>query len=342
MKKLFATITSLLILLVSVFSLSACKSESGDVSIKYYADGAKIVQAMLGGEEEIGLVPEPAATNLIKRANALGKTLYRLDLQELYDKDAKSYPQAVLMVKESVLNTYPNIVSALQTAITDSVSFAKTNTESAVNAIKSKLDATSLNASALSESAIDGCKIYFESASSAKTAVKTYVNELIELSESSAKAITDDFFYDGTASGDNQKSTLSVYAPDGAPALAISKLINDNSDLGTGKTLEYNIVATTLVPAQLLPAYRGGNADIIILPINLASKFYNAIDNANDPYKMVSVVTHGNFYIVSTEEITISDLKDKRVAVPQQNAVPDWTFRTVLKKHNLNGKNIEE
>jgi hypothetical protein len=296
---------------------------------------------MLSLEENIGLVPEPAATTLMNKAQLQGRTLYRLDLQELYDKNDKAYPQAVLMVKESVLSTYPDIVSAIQSGITDSVSFAKTNTVYAVNAVKSKLETTTLNPSTLSSQAIDGCKIYFEGALSAKSAVKKYVNELITLNESSAKAIQEDFFYNGTATGTSTKKSLSVYVPDGAPALAISKLIATSSDLGTGLTVNYNVVATTLVPAQLVPAYRGGTADIIILPVNLASKFYNTDGNTADNYKLVSVVTHGNFYIISTEEITVKDLKDKRVAVPQQNAVPDWTFRTVLKKHNLNGVNIE-
>lgn len=322
--------------------LSACNAKTGDVSIKYYADGSQIVSAMLSGEENIGVVPEPAATNLVNKAKLQGKTYYRLDVQELYDSEKKSYPQAVLMIKESVLSTYPDIVNNIETKIIESVEFAKNDTSAAVEAIKSKLDTSTLNATSLSETAIDGCNIYFENVSDAKTAVKTYVDEITAFSATAAKSVVDDFFYDGSASGECIKKSLSFYVPDGAPALAIAKMIKENSTLGTSLTVNYNVIATTQVSTSLVPTYRSGNADIVILPVNLASKFYDTDDNSTDKYKMAGVVTHGNFYIVSTEKITVDDLKGKRVAVPQQNAVPDWTFRMVLNKHNLIGKNIEE
>ena len=122
--------------------------------------------------------------------------------------------------------------------------------------------------------------------------------------------------------------------------MAIAKFIKDQQNFIEGLTVDYNLVATQSVSTSLVPAYRGGVADIIILPVNMASKFYNEGENTNDNYKLVSVITHGNFYIISTEEISVSDLKDNRVAVPQKNAVPDWTFRSMLTKHNLKSSEI--
>ena len=342
MKKLFMIIVSMIFFATAVLSFTACGHKSHEVSIKYYADGSQIVSAILGEEENIGLVPEPAASNLINRTATQGKTLYSLDLQELYDENSGSFPQAVLMVKESVLSNYPQTASAFESGIDENVAWAKTNTADAVNAVKSKLETSTLNINALSGKAIDGCKIYYESAQDSESVVKTYTEEIIALNSSSAKSVEDDFFYNTTAPVNSEKTNLSVYVPDGAPALAIAKFIADQNDLGTNLTVNYYVVATSLVSSQLVPAYRGGTADIIILPLNLATKFYNTDQNTEDNYKMVSVITHGNFYIISTEQITIENLKGKRIAVPQQNAIPDWTFRIVLKKHGLTGVNIED
>ena len=116
--------------------------------------------------------------------------------------------------------------------------------------------------------------------------------------------------------------------PDGAPALAVAKLINDKDKLGTGKTINYSVISAT----QVQPNLAEGKADFIVAPVNLASKLYNA--NSND-YVMVAVLTHGNFYILSTTQISLEDLKGKQIAVPNQGAVPDWTFKMVLEKNGI-------
>ncbi len=169
--------------------------ENEKVNIKYYAEGKDVVKSIMAGSETIGLVPEPAASNL--EANYLkknGQALYRLDLQDLYDSEQKAYPQAVLMVKKSVLNANPNLVSSLQTKITESASWIKQNVQKSVNAINEKGGAT-LDAQTLSEKAINGCKIYWESATNAKESVKNYLNKIIEIDSAKASAVSDDFFY---------------------------------------------------------------------------------------------------------------------------------------------------
>lgn len=336
MKNLFRVLVSL-ILALSVIMLQACGEVKGKVGIRYYADGSAIVKAMLSNEETIGLVPEPAASNLIKKANAQGRTLYKLDLQELYDVQAKAYPQAVLMVKKSVLASYGAIVNAMADKIQTNVSWVKTNATDAVSAIASKFAGTTLNAGALSATAVDGCKIYWQSAVDAKEQVQAYLNDITSIEINSAKAVSDDFFYTGSVVGSSNKTTLTVYAPDGAPALSIAKFIYDNENFGSSLSFEYNVIKAVTVST----IYKDGKADMFIMPINVASKFYNTDNNSADPYVMVAVITHGNFYIISTEQISVEQLNDKTVAVPNMGAVPDWTFRSMLKKHNLESYNVE-
>ncbi len=329
MKKLLAFILCA-VTLVSTAVFAGCDNKKDEVNFKYYNEGSEIVAMLKAGTEQIGMLPEPAATMLEKQTP--DDTWYRLDVQELYDSQAKAYPQAVLMAKSSLLSAYPQIVSVISSSIAENVSWAKQNPALAVSAIASKLSTTTLKAPMLSEKSIDGCKIYFQSAEDAKTSVNKYINDIRSIDNASANVVDDDFFYQASgASGTWSSNEITFYAPDGAPAISIAKFINDNASLGTDKTVDYNVVtAATIVGKMAL-----GDADIILLPINGASKKYKADGNASDPYKLVSVLTHGNFYIMSKTQITLKDLVGGRIAVPNMGAVPDWTIRTVLSKNNF-------
>lgn len=334
MKKIITLILSLLLFTTCFYFFGCGQTESGKVNIKYYAEASSISPMILSGKETVGLVPEPLATALQKNAQKQGLTLYRLDLQELYDGQEKGYPQAVLMVKKSILGSHDQIASVIEQKITESVAWVKQNAADAVNAIANH-GATTLNANALSESVIDNCKIYFEGADNAKTSVKNYVNSIVEIDPTKAVAVNDDFFYSGSTLT-SDKHSYTFVMPDGAPALAVSKLMYDNSDLSTGKDIEYSVVQAGLLRSYLI----SGEKDFILAPVNVASQFYKESSN-EDYYVMVAVITHGNFYIVSTEQITLADLESKQIAVPMMGAVPDWTFKMVLSKHNMSYAVVE-
>lgn len=121
--------------------------------------------------------------------------------------------------------------------------------------------------------------------------------------------------------------TIKVYCPDGAPAIAIAQMLGDNQ-IG-GQPAEFKIVSS----AQITNFVQKSKAvaDIAILPLNAAVK----ICGTGDDYQMVSVLTHGNLYIVSDEEISLSDLVGKKVGVIGQGLVPDLTLKAVLNKNGI-------
>ncbi len=327
MKKVVTAVLSAVLCFITVFG-SACASglEKEEVNIKYYSEGSYVVNAIMGGKESIGLVPEPDATSL--EANYLknkGQTLFRLDLQELYDGQEKAYPQAVLMVKKSVLGAHSNLISTLESKIVESTSWVKQNAGLAVDTVNNS--GGTLDKNTLTSNAIDGCKIYWQSAQNAKTSVIGYINKIVEIDSTKANTVSEDFFYSSVDTS-LPKNNYTFMVPDGAPALAIAKLIKDNDSLGTDKSVNYSVIQASQVMLNLSQ----GNPDFIIAPVNVASKLYKA--NGND-YVMVAVITHGNFYILSTTKISVKDLKGKQVAVPNQGAVPDWTFKMVLEKYEL-------
>ena len=124
-------------------------------------------------------------------------------------------------------------------------------------------------------------------------------------------------------------TNLTFYAPDGAPALAIAKFINDEENFGINASVSYNVVSSDKIGGVM----QQGLGDFIVMPVNAASKLYNA--NNDDKYVMASVITHGNLYVMSDEQITIKDLKEKEVAVIGQGLVPDLTFKAVLNKNGM-------
>lgn len=162
------------------------------VAIKYFSDASNLIPQLKTGKLEIGLLPEPAVTNLSRMESAFS---YRLDVQELYNSETKSYPQAVLMVKSSVLEKYPNLAQNIENKFSSNVAWVKSNTSDAVNAVNGALAGKpSLKADVITETVVDNCKIYWQSSFNAVESVTEYINSLIALNASSAKAVTSDFF----------------------------------------------------------------------------------------------------------------------------------------------------
>ena len=126
--------------------------------------------------------------------------------------------------------------------------------------------------------------------------------------------------------GGQPSSVVEVYAPDGAPALSLAKFIADNENFGTGADFNYHIVSASDIGAAL----NKGSGDIVVAPVNLASKLYKA-----NGYKMAAVVTHGNLYIMAKEDLTLNDLVGKVVGVVNIANVPGLTFKALLNKNGI-------
>ncbi len=133
-------------------------------------------------------------------------------------------------------------------------------------------------------------------------------------------------------SGGNDNGYLTLYAPDGAPALSVARLINDKNII---KNLDIKIVDAKEITSKV----SGENpvADVCILPVNIASKI---LGNANT-YQMLGVVTNGNLFIMKKgagDTITtanINSLVGKTVGVIQIAGVPGVTFKAILQSNNL-------
>ena len=167
-----------------------------NVNINYYTRADEMIPMLKTGKLSIGLLPEPAASQLEKVASNI--TWHRLSVQELYDSQTKEYPQAVVLVKESLLNLYPNLVENMKVAFTENITYLKENVSQAVNAVNSRLEegvSPSLNANTITSKVIDNCNIFWQDAVDSKDSVIKYVKNMININSISTAIPADDYFY---------------------------------------------------------------------------------------------------------------------------------------------------
>ena len=123
---------------------------------------------------------------------------------------------------------------------------------------------------------------------------------------------------------------IKVVVPDGLPAMGAAKLIKDNPKIEDGYNVNYTIEKT---PENLVTEVMKGDADIAIVPSNVAATQYNK----GIGYKIAGTTGWGSFYLVSTEKINnIDELKGKDIYNIGKGLTPDIVTRDILKSLGLN------
>lgn len=124
-----------------------------------------------------------------------------------------------------------------------------------------------------------------------------------------------------------QVESVTLYAPDGAPSLAVAKIINDGK---IGETTVKSVISTG---EDVVAKAVSGQVDIAVLPTNAAAKVYNL---TNGKYVMFSVNVFGVLYVVGTEQLTdISQLNGKSVQSIGLGNTPEYVFKRVLSHKGL-------
>lgn len=137
----------------------------------------------------------------------------------------------------------------------------------------------------------------------------------------------------GGDSGQDKLEDITVYMPDGAPALAMAQLMyEDTKEDG----VEYFVTKADAIASKVSFEDATENADLCVVPLNLASKNAKVQEN----YVMLGSVTNGNLYMISKTETqytvdNLSALIGKTVGVLQINNVPGLTFKTVLNNQGV-------
>ncbi len=119
--------------------------------------------------------------------------------------------------------------------------------------------------------------------------------------------------------------TLTVSVPDGVPALTMTKMIHENNVIDENVTIEYTVEKTTdALGAKVM----SGEADIAIVPSNLAAQTYNK----ELGYKIAATGSWGSFYLISGDEAIVepNDFKGKEITTIGKNLTPDIMLRHIL------------
>lgn len=129
---------------------------------------------------------------------------------------------------------------------------------------------------------------------------------------------------------------ISVYMPDGAPALSMAHMMYE--DMQFGKKVNYRVVDANEISSCVTYNDMNKNADICVLPVNDASKLLGD----GTKYKMLGTVTHGNLYLVSATEKSeltaanfATEISGKKVGVVQMAKFPGAMFKLILGRYGV-------
>jgi len=124
--------------------------------------------------------------------------------------------------------------------------------------------------------------------------------------------------------------TIRLIGTIGPMSIPLAYMVENNSLASVADKTTLDIWAN---PAQLQSIIANGQGDFISLPTNSAATFYNK----GIKLQLLDSSIWNILYIVTTDTSvkSIKDLKEKRVVVPYQGAIPDAIFQAVLEKQGL-------
>lgn len=132
------------------------------------------------------------------------------------------------------------------------------------------------------------------------------------------------FFLAGCNAVNENNEKLKIIVPTGIPLIALGGLINDDVIID-------DVSGTNL----LLSAITSKSHDIVIAPFNLGTKLY--INQSSD-YKLASILSIGNTYIVSKKESKLDSVKDlngKTLLAFGEHSIPQIILNRALDKNNV-------
>ena len=309
--------------LVAAFAVAfAACNDTGNtkaVRIVYYADGAAVQAALSAGQIDYGIVGEPAAT-----AGASKGFGVVMDLQAEYAEatgNANGFPMSSTFIRGS-LAANKTFVDALLAVLNENVTYITENAASMTQLLQN-----AGSNSAYPAPSIPRCNVGVYSAAG----VKADVNDMLKVLNG-VENVPDSVYYDeaqATEQG-NGSGVLQLYVPDGAPALAVAKLVAEKDTLTVaGYTVNVHIVPANTIAAHIAK----GDGDIVIMPANGGA---NLVVQGAD-YKFLCSNTRGILYMISTSEGSVSpeDLAGKTVGCIGQGAVPQYAFERILAANGL-------
>ncbi|TCK92737.1 NitT/TauT family transport system substrate-binding protein [Natranaerovirga hydrolytica] len=164
-----------------------------DVNLNYMGEASELASTFIAGNSDITLIPEPALSNIMINKE---DTKIVLDLQEEWSKINDSdtaYPQASLIIKNEIIEDYPEFIEAFLNEYNNSILWLEDNVEIAGE--YSQALETGLSKDAVING-LSRSNIEYKSMQESKEALETYLNILFEYSpEVIGGKLPDENFY---------------------------------------------------------------------------------------------------------------------------------------------------
>ena len=126
------------------------------------------------------------------------------------------------------------------------------------------------------------------------------------------------------------KEEIVCYVPDGAPSLAVAKIIAD------GKIGDTKVTTHITTGEDVVAKCASGEADMAILPSNAAVK----ICSQRSDYRMFSVNVYGLLYVVGTRQVSsLTELCNNTVYSIGLANTPEYVMKKILDVNNVSYDN---
>lgn len=139
------------------------------------------------------------------------------------------------------------------------------------------------------------------------------------------------------ACGEKTQEDITVYMPDGAPALALAQLMHEDTE---EDGVRYSVVTPASIASRVTYENTEENADLCVMPLTAASKLLGS----GEEYTMLATVTHGNLFLLAKggeRSVDLSALIGKTVGVLQIKEVPGLTLKALLNKKGVAWQEIK-
>ncbi|MCF0148845.1 MAG: ABC transporter substrate-binding protein [Clostridium sp.] len=179
-----------------VFKALLKESGINDVSLSYVGGATELAPAILGGKAKYAVVPEPALTTILNKNPNIKVIASLNDLWKEKFNSESGFPQASLIVKESLINEDKDFVNNLIKEVSNSINWVNENNKDA--AAYSIENGSQVEAATL-EKSIENSNIVFIKAKDNKEDYMDYYKVLEnENPKSIGEKMPDEkFFYEG-------------------------------------------------------------------------------------------------------------------------------------------------
>jgi len=271
------------------------------------------------------------------------------DLQAEWKKATNtdaSYPQTALVAKASLIDSNPELVDLIAKLTVENAKALQNDATSLINCLREK---GATVPPAFGADGVARTNIIPTFGAKARTDIENYFNILLAFKpQLIGKKLPDDaFYYDSSAiesyitSGqavtvskpsDVKTESITIVLPDGGPALAMAYLMKNYPEEIAGTKVTYKIVAGA---DEIKASVTNGEADIAIMPTNLASILYNG----GTPIKLIGTNSYGLLYLLSDsvkkESFSLESLKGQILHVVGQGGTPEIVLKKILESANI-------